>query len=149
MPYDLKWDALSPSDFEEFVFWLVTALGYDDPKRVSGTGDEGEDIVAFLRPLPNIGVSGRKWVFQCKHTNRVTKADIEGELANFIAGGIDTWVLVTTAQPSTQMRRWFERLRSSMRYPFHIEAWWGEDVERITRATDEPLLKVLPLRLSA
>lgn len=149
MAYDITWSALTPGDFEEFAFWLITALGYEEPRRVSGPGDQGEDVVAFFPAfLPGVPLVRRKWVFQCKHVRRVTKLDIEKELSNFAAGEIDTWVLVTTARETTSMRTWLQQIRGTERYPFHIETWWQDDLERITRENLDALLRYVPLRLN-
>ncbi|HET7460185.1 MAG TPA: restriction endonuclease, partial [Longimicrobium sp.] len=148
MSYDLTWSKLDPAEFEEFVYWLVTALGYSEPRWVSGSGDGGVDVVAYFpSSMPGLPLTPRKVVFQCKHIKKLTKPKIEEELANFATADLDTWVLVATSDPSPQLRTWFSNIGNSRRYPFNVEAWWRQDLDRIVRENAEKLLNYLPKHL--
>jgi restriction endonuclease len=138
-------DRLSPREFEEFVHRLIEAMNFEGVTYWGGPADEGKDIVAYQPSAPPvIKPATRKWIFQCKRSPRITKAEIMAELSNFASENIDTWVLVTTARPSTQLREWLLALDASIKYHFHIEAWWKEDVEKLTREYGKVLLNSLP-----
>jgi hypothetical protein len=123
---EIDWLNISFEDFEQLTLCLVQAMGFDEPRRISGTGDLGQDVVAFQPAnLPGIALRSREWVFQCKRVKSLRKLDITEELANFAGRKIDTWMLVTNYTPSPQFQRWFEALSQSQRYPFHVQAWWG------------------------
>lgn len=146
---ELNWSKITSGEFEVFTFSLVEALGFDEPERVAGSGDMGVDIVAYQPAmLPGIRLKSREWVFQCKRVLSLKKADITDELENFAARKIDTWMLVTTVDPSPGFRRWFETLGKSQRYPFHIQAWWKSDLERYTRMHAETLIRSLPTNIT-
>lgn len=128
-----NWEALKPEQFEEFTFYLVRAMPFQEPRLMAGTGDRGEDIVAY-QPAenPSIQALSRKWVFQCKRTKRLKKSEIKEELANFASKKIDTWVLVTTFAPSSAFKEWFDGL--SKNYSNHyIQAWWRNDLNVFVR----------------
>lgn len=145
----IRWAQISPDDFELATLYLVEALGFDEPKRLSGSGDLGIDIVAFQPPtIPGIRKVSRKWIFQCKHAKALKKSEITEELANFASQKIDTWMLVTTCNPSPAFKRWFDGLGKSQKYSFHIHAWWCDDVEDLIRRNASSLKKSLPASLS-
>jgi hypothetical protein len=146
---DIDWDLIDFEDFELLTYRLVEAMGFDEARRLSGPSDRGEDVVAFQPAnIPGIRRHSRKWVFQCKKVKSIRKGDITDELANFAARRIDTWMLVTTFDPSPEFRRWFEGLSTSDRYGFHIQAWWKSDLESYVITYADHLLKYLPERIS-
>ncbi|MHB8841758.1 MAG: restriction endonuclease, partial [Candidatus Aquicultor sp.] len=139
----VDWEALTPDEFVLLTLRLVEAMGFYNAQRIDGTGDRGIDVEAYLPArIPGIVARSRKWIFQCKHTKIITKAIISKELANFEAGGIDTWLLVTTAKPSPEMRRWLGKLEENK--PFHIQAWWMDDIERYIHEYIDSLRSHLP-----
>jgi len=128
------WESISPQQFEEFSDVLVRAMGFQQVEKRSGTGDCGEDIVAYYPAKdPTIRPVSRKWVFQCKHTKRVTKHDVWDEVSNFAGQQIDTWVLVTTAVPSANHRKWLEDLSQSNKAQFYVMGWWRDELNRFVR----------------
>jgi hypothetical protein len=141
----IAWQRLTPLQFEEVVQGIVRAMGFLGVQHTAGPGDRGRDICAYL-PLdvPGVQPGTRQWVFQCKHARTVTKFQIAAELANFLGLRIDTWVLVTTAMPSPQLRDWIEQISKAAPYPFHIQAWWREDIDRLTRLHARLLSLELP-----
>jgi hypothetical protein len=128
------WTKIEPSQFEELILHLVQAMGFTAAERISGSGDRGHDVVAF-EPAMHAAIrpGNNRWVFQCKKSKKLTKSDILRELANFATVKIDTWVLVTTAVPSPELRRWFEGLESSIKFPFRLQAWWRDEVDGFVR----------------
>lgn len=144
----IDWEQVNFDEFELLTFCLLEAMGFDQPKRLSGPGDQGVDLVAFQPPyFSGIPVHGRKWVFQCKKVKALKKAEILEELANFASQKIDTWVLVSTYDPSPSFQRWFQSLEQTQRHPFHVQAWWRNDVEHLIRTQADYLKKTLPDRL--
>jgi len=141
----IDWEQINFDEFELITFCLLEAMGFDQPKRLSGPGDQGEDLVAFQPPyFSGIPVHGRKWVFQCKKVKSLKKVEILEELANFASQKIDTWVLVCSYDPSPAFQRWFQSLEQTQRHPFHIQAWWRNEVEHLIRTHSDYLKKTLP-----
>jgi hypothetical protein len=144
----IDWDQVDFTEFELIALCLVEAMGFDRPRLISGPGDQGVDLIAFQPQYPQgIPLHDRKWIFQCKKVRTLRKIDITEELANFASQRIDTWVLVTSCSPSPAFQRWFQALEQAQRYPFHIEAWWKNDVEHLVRTHGDYLKKSLPDRL--
>jgi hypothetical protein len=142
------WDGVDSDDLEELTFHLVSLLGFDEPVRWSGSGDRGVDIRAYEAvSFRELTVPRRQWIFQSKHVHKLTKRDVEVELANFAAAPPDTWVAVTTARATPEFRRWLESLDTGTRYPFHVLAWWREDLERLVRRFSDELRRRLPQSL--
>lgn len=138
-------ETLKPDQFEVLVFHLVEALGYLDVVRRAGPGDRGEDVTANLDiPIPGLSSRTERFVFQAKRSKRISRADIVSELAKTAGSGIDAWILVTTASPQPELRRWFDRLSESGEYHFRIDAWWRDDLERRVRDNSEALAQTLP-----
>lgn len=114
------------------VLHMVRAMGFDQAQLTSGPSDRGVDVIAYQpATTPGIVPRTREWIFQCKRTSRITKREIEEELANFASKKIDTWMLVTTMKPSPEFRRWFDKLETNLKYGFHIQAWWRDDLENL------------------
>ncbi len=139
------WDDLTPQQFERFTYELVRGMSFEQVQIRSGTGDGGEDVTAYHLPMyPSIAPVSRKWVFQCKKAKRIARIGITQELSHFVGQDIDTWVLVTTAKPTTQLRQWLDRLSSSREYRFYIQAWWRMDLNLFVRKYRTFLIQNLP-----
>jgi hypothetical protein len=130
----MHWERLSPDEFENLVKAILIARGFDGVRRVGATYDKGVDVEAYHPGTVGIVPRSRRWVFQCKRTNKLSRRDIERELAHHVSGDPpDTWVLVTSAEPSAPLRRWFDGLNHGRQYRFTIDAWWAQDLEPMAR----------------
>ena len=91
-PLSLDWSQLSPEQFEDFCYDVLLRSGRFDEKTIRKHGktrsrDGGRDIEAWT--LPQFGLPGTKWIFQCKLITRgkslagtmVTVADVVDQYA--------------------------------------------------------------------
>lgn len=140
----MNWDQLTPKEFEELIYTLVTLKRYRNVERVGGTGDEGVDVVAYMADEDDadIDLFERKVIFQCKLQRKFSKRSIVDELANFAGGGLDTWVLVTIMEPTAQFRRWFEGLEKNS--DFYIKAWWLDEIQTFIRSNINEMTRYCP-----
>lgn len=98
---------LDASTFERLCLWLVRAEGFTKAEHYGAAGsDGGRDIVAFRGYDP--------WFFQCKRRSRLTRSQLQAEVAEVAAGVADrfadtppprvTMVFIVTSLVSARLR---------------------------------------------
>lgn len=143
-------EKLTPTEFETFVERLLWALKFQNVQRLGGTGDKGKDFSAtMMSDLTGVTPTQRHWVIQCKRSVRVRIADIDKELANFRSSPPDGWILCTTSNGTPALREWVSRLTEKKTWPFEIQAWWRDTLERVTHEHRTELIGSLPPLLLA
>lgn len=126
----VKFDDLSPTEFEEFVFDLMSECGFTNVDWRKGTpkdsspADRGRDIVASLIRTDVDGHQfTEKWFVDCKHYSRgVPPEALQGTItwaqaerphtvlfvaSGYLTNGAKDWISsFEKAQPSFRVRTW-------------------------------------------
>ena len=103
---DINWSKVSGQQFEKFVFHLLGKYGFKN--RIwygKGGSDKGRDIVAkTVEKLP-LGIEfQRKWIVQCKRWSEFPPKNVlDEEISSAKEHNPDFWLLVTTAEPSSNI----------------------------------------------
>lgn len=135
VPTTLRWDALTPEQFEELLEELLHRLGARDVARPMRTNaaDAGRDI-SFQRSLQDTlgGHRTERVVLQAKHllAGSVSAADCEATLAGVktYVPRFDCVVMATSSSFSQTALRWIENHNQNERIRF--EMWNRSVIER-------------------
>ncbi len=140
-----NWEALTPGQFEVFVFHLVKALGFEEVKLRGATGDKGEDVIGILPSPADLFPSiRRKFVFQCKRSKNVKPADIRHEIARFANRPIDTWILVTTARGTNSLSDYISEFSKHKHCDFYTDVVWRSQLNALIMDHAPHLISRLP-----
>lgn len=132
-------DRLSESDFEEFAYDLLNALGFLNVnwRRGSGKGgasaDQGRDIVAQMRQREIDGAEHvETWFVQCKHYERgVPPEPLQPALSWATAERPDVLLFVVSNFLSNPAKNWLNDYELNNRPPFRLKLWERKDLERL------------------
>jgi len=103
---------LSPSEFENFTYDVLSAAGVRGLTWRTPGADGGRDIEGHVSTLDFSGVESRqRWYFECKrYTNSLDWPLIYAKVAFADANGADFLLVVTNSNPSpaceTQIATW-------------------------------------------
>lgn len=136
---DGAFDHLSESEFEEFTYDLLTALGFTNLSwhRGSGKGgataDRGRDVVAERLERDVDGHSRlEKWLVQCKHyVAGVPPEKLLGATSWAAAERPAVLLFVVSNFLSNPAKAWLDDLEKSNRPPFRIKIWERKDLEAL------------------
>lgn len=114
------WRELSPLRFEQFCADLLAHLGFENVRRLGGSGDKGRDIVCERTIEFAPGVSGRcNWIVQCRHTPEgLSKSHLMDAMASAVEHRCDFWWLMTSAVVTSGFADWLRILGRTNAYPF-------------------------------
>lgn len=138
IPAQLRWDRLTPDDFERLIFALVGAApGYENPALLTRTyaPDGGRDVSADRVVSPALSQSRRERVIvQCKHwsTRSVAPADMgeaKEQMLLWTAPPVDVLVIATTGRFTTDAVKVIEA-HNYTRPPLRVEMWPESHLER-------------------
>jgi hypothetical protein len=117
----IDWKKVNPTNFEKFIYYTLSKLGFNNREWFGkGGGDGGRDVVAYtFEELPfNLGY-GRKWIFQCKRWKRMPdKTTILNEILTAKQHSPDFWVMVIPVDLTADQIDYFNFLDKSN--PFKI-----------------------------
>ena len=134
----VSFDALSPTDFEEFCFDLMSETGFVNidwrkgtPKE-SSPADRGRDIVAQLERRD---VDGHQyletWFVDCKHYTRgVPPEALQGTIAWATAERPDTVLFIASGFFTNGAKDWISRFNET-RPTFRVRAWEMPQLRRL------------------
>jgi hypothetical protein len=134
----IKFDALSPTDFEEFCFDLISASGFSNVDWRKGTpknsspSDRGRDIVAELERVDVDGHTYReRWFIDCKHYERgVPPEALQGTITWAQAERPDTVLFIASGFFSNGAKDWIAQFQDT-RPPFRVRTWEAPQLRRI------------------
>lgn len=135
----MSFDHLSESDFEEFSYELLSALGFVNVnwRRGSGKGgasaDQGRDIVAQMRRRDIDGAEHMEtWFVQCKHYERgVPPEPLQPAVSWATAERPDVLLFVVSNFLSNPAKNWLGDYELNNRPPFRLKLWERKDLERL------------------
>lgn len=134
----VRFDELSPTDFEEFCFDLMSEAGFVNvdwrkgtPKQASPS-DRGRDIVATLE---REDVDGHRysetWFVDCKHYKRgVPPEALQGTITWAQAERPSTVLFVASGYLSNAAKDWIASFEQQ-RPPFRIRVWEMPQLRRL------------------
>ena len=136
-------DHLTPTEFEEFTYDLLTYLGFTNLSWRKGTGktgasaDQGRDIKADLyRKDFDRTDHFEKYFVQCKHFKEgVPPNKLEDALAWASAERPSVLLFVVSNFLSNPGKNWLEAHERNNRPPFRIKIWERKDIEGLLAST--------------
>jgi len=146
---EFRFDHLSPTEFEEFCYDLLVALGANKISWRKGTGlanspaDGGRDIECeFLMPEVGEGHRVERWLVECKHQKvGVPPQRISTALAWASANKPDCLLLIASGFFSNPCKELIEQHRQNNPGGFRIRLWERKDCERHALAVPQILRK--------
>jgi hypothetical protein len=135
---DDDWGGIKPDQFENLCAELLELLDFKNVKRMDGPGDQGVDITCnkVVEKFPGIS-RNEYWIVQCKHyTKGIKKTDLDKDLVDAKehsaqGSGIDSWLLITTAKLTPNLKKSLRNLSKSNVYPFEIDYLDREDLNNL------------------
>lgn len=146
---EFRFDHLSPTEFEEFCYDLLVALGASKISWRKGTGlssspaDGGRDIECeFLMPEVGGGHRVERWLVECKHQKAgVPPQKLAGALSWASANKPDCLLLIASGFFSNPCKDLIEQHRQNNPGGFRIRLWERKDCERHALAVPQILRK--------
>lgn len=134
----VKFDALSPTDFEEFCFDLMSETGFVNVDWRKGTpkdsspADRGRDIVAHLERRDVDGHTYLEtWFVDCKHYTRgVPPEALQGTIAWATAEQPDTVLFVASGYFTNGAKDWISSFTET-RPRFRVRTWEMPQLRRL------------------
>jgi len=131
-------DSLSPTDFEEFCFDLLSEVGFVNVDWRKGTplksspADRGRDIVAHLEREDVDGHKyAEKWFVDCKHYKRgVPPEALQGTTTWAQAERPSTVLFIASGYLTNGAKDWIAEYERS-RPPFRIRIWEMPQLRRL------------------
>lgn len=126
----VKFDGLSPTDFEAFCFDLLRACGYHNVDWRKGTAldsspaDRGRDIVAHLDRTDADGYRYTEtWFVDCKHYQRGVPPDaLHGTIAWAQAERPSVVLFIASGYLTNGAKDWLDRIRQQNQ-GFRVRVW--------------------------
>ncbi|EPS1224425.1 restriction endonuclease [Burkholderia cenocepacia] len=120
---DIDFRKVTPSQFEELCYDLVSRSGFYALKWRRGGADSGRDIEATLR-LHNavVGTIEERWFFECKHytSGGVPPDDLTSKIAWADAEQPDHLVFFMSSYPTNPARDWLKKIEVQKSYRLHV-----------------------------
>lgn len=128
---EISFDILSPTEFEEFVYELLIALGFHAVNWRKGTGfdaspaDQGRDIECkCFTKTPDGNQHEERWFVECKHYKQgVPPKELQSAIAWAQAERPNNLLLVASNFLSNQSKNYLAEYQQNNRPPFRIEQW--------------------------
>jgi len=122
---------LDATDFEEFCFDLLVALGFINVDWRKGTdkkaspADRGRDLVAQLERTDVDGhIYHETWFVDCKHYQRGVPPDaLQGLMTWAEAERPDAVLAITSGYLSNPAKDWLRQYQQNRRPPFRVRYW--------------------------
>lgn len=136
----MRWDQVTPDDFEQICFKLVKKEGLINPRLFAGPGDRGRDIVGEYLVSVLGSIEQLKFLVQCKRiTSRasLTISDLRGVKDWMDSHEVYHRALIMTASNVTpDTRDWMEGINQKSKYKMQV--WDKAEME--TRLSKHPEL---------
>lgn len=118
----IKFEKLTPNEFERLCFELLLKYGYTELTWRQGGADNGRDIEGLLNFSTQIIEKRTKWFFECKHyTNSgVPPAHLNSKIAWADSEKPSFLVLLISSYITTASRTWLEGIKSQKSYDIII-----------------------------
>jgi hypothetical protein len=135
----LKWDAISESEFERLLFNLISnAAGYHNPKWLTHTNapDRGRDLSVDRTSNDSLaGPRTYRVIIACKHwQSRSVSLDeinlLKAQMALWEPPRVDVLIVTTTGRFTTDAVQWVETHNRSNQ-ALSIELWPDSHLERL------------------
>jgi len=134
----VRFDGLSPTDFEEFCFDLLSEIGFINVDWRKGTplkaspSDRGRDIVAYLE---REDVDGHRymesWFVDCKHYERgVPPEALQGTITWAQAERPSTVLFMVSGYLTNAAKDWIAGYEQT-KPPFRLRAWEMPQIRRL------------------
>lgn len=135
----IRFDGLSPTDFEEFCFDLMSECGFINVDWRKGTpmaaspADRGRDIVAQVERHDVDGHRYREtWFVDCKHYERGVPPDaLASTLAWAQAERPATVLFIASGYLTNGAKDWIEDYLDRNKPPFRIRVWEMPQLRRL------------------
>ncbi|GLY39619.1 hypothetical protein Amsp01_056430 [Amycolatopsis sp. NBRC 101858] len=130
-------DHLTETQFEEYCFDLLKAMGFVNVQWRKGTGltsspsDQGRDIECeYVRTEIDGAVLVERWFVECKHYKQgVPPAKISGAIAWAEAESPDCLLLIASNFFSNPTKEYLEKYKANRKPAFRIKRWELPDLK--------------------
>lgn len=135
----VKFDGLSPTEFEEFCFDLLSELAFVNVDWRKGTpkdaspADRGRDIVAGVDRADVDGHAFREtWFVDCKHYERGVPPDaLQGTISWAQAERPSAVLFIASGYFTNGAKDWIERFSDENKPAFRIRTWEMPQLRRL------------------
>jgi hypothetical protein len=135
----VRFDGLSPTEFEDFCFDLMSETGFVNVDWRKGTprdaspADRGRDIVAQLQ---HVDVDGHQyldtWFVDCKHYERGVPPDaFQNTIAWAQAERPTTVLFIASGYFTNGAKDWIAQYEANTHPPFRIRTWEMPQIRRL------------------
>lgn len=123
------WTSISPSQFEELVFWLLHREGFFNVAWYGEAGgDKGRDIVCQRSDLFGPRVMFRNCIVQCKrYKGRVARARLFEDILKASEHNPDCFILATTGIMGASTKDWLTTQEQHL--PYKLVLWERMDLD--------------------
>jgi Restriction endonuclease len=136
---ELKWDRLTPADFERLLFNLIsTTEGYENPQWLMHTNapDDGRDLSVYRVYKDRLsGPKRERCIIACKHytSRNVSQPEVSvlcDQMTHWEPPRVDCLILATSGNFTTPVVHWIEK-HNQRDSALTIEPWSGSTFERL------------------
>lgn len=147
----INWKQISPTNFENLVFFLFDDMGFKNLEwRKGGEGisstDGGRDLEAIYTNLePGDIVTLEKWWIEVKYRSKnLSSTAVKESILNATGReGVSIFAIVTTGTISNKTLDWIKEFQKN-RPALRIRTWQGHDLERILRKYPQTVSRFFP-----
>ncbi len=115
---DIKFEQLSPTEFERLCYELLIKYGYTELSWRQGGADNGRDIEGYLNFTNQIHTKKTKWFFECKHytSGGVPPEHLNSKITWADAEIPSSLVIFTSSYITTGAKVWLEKIKGQKSY---------------------------------
>ena len=127
----LKWEEMTPLEFENLCYDLLYELGFQNLNRRGGTADRGRDIEAIWEIRdPSGDIHLQEWLVECKFFKKgIPVRELHEKIQWADVEKPDVLLLITNSHLTAQAKDWLREIRDQKVYSIRI--WEHEKIEKL------------------
>lgn len=118
---DIDFQLITPTQFEQLCFKLISKIGYEKVRWRQGGADNGRDIQAVKRVQNDLVLYDDIWFFECKHyTGGVPPAEFESKFAWANAKQPEHLVFILSSHITNNGQTYLDERANGVNYKVHL-----------------------------
>lgn len=118
---DIDFQLITPNQFEQLCFKLISKIGYEKVRWRQGGADNGRDIQAVKRMQNDLVLYDDVWFFECKHyTGGVPPAEFESKFAWANAKKPEHLVFILSSHITNNGQTYLDERADGVNYKVHL-----------------------------
>ncbi|HUH50657.1 MAG TPA: restriction endonuclease [Flavobacterium sp.] len=118
---DIDFQLITPTQFEQLCFKLISKIGYEKVRWRQGGADNGRDIQAVKRVQNDLVLYDDIWFFECKHyVGGVPPAEFESKFAWANAKQPEHLVFILSSHITNNGETYLEERAEGVNYKVHL-----------------------------